>query len=673
MTIKRTIALSLTVVVLIIFTAGQGSVWVWFLFSQKEHNQQLLEDEMKSIAGLLAQDALGALMAEDPQAEDSGMRTTSVNDEVLSLRVISSDGTVVSEKKFATATDSFWNPLFIPWENSLTVPVKSGADIIGRVELTYSGEKVNEYMLDLMTVPTIIEGFVILLVIIGIFLFLQRSVGIPLGVMRERITGVTTGDLTVEIPDYGENEIGIISKGLKFLVKELKANISRINKTAESLVNPIVKLTATFENVDRNIRKQFEATESIAGSIKQASDSYKDITESTERLSEFSSDNVSFLLEVKSTSDEIVSSTNRLFKASEDSYSVVAEISQTAKVVTQNSHDVLASVDETLASVEELRASVKEVERSAKESSKLAARVREMAAEDGTLVVADAIEGMENISSKVEEAVRTVERLGAHSTDVQKMLSVIREVTEQTNLLSLNAAILAEQAGEFGKGFAVVADEMRALSDRTAASTKEIAGIVNTIQDEIEAVISSIKEGMAMVNMGSELVYKVGESMGKILEASQKSSSMAETIEYATNEQAASLDLVTNQMSSISAMASKMSLIMVEQQKGSEHMLERVGEVKEIAEITKRSTEEQAAGTAMMSKNVEFASSKISSINTAAVEQQNVSESIVVSIEDIRNLGSTTLKHVDAMNAPLQRLVDEINLLKKAMSSFMVE
>jgi methyl-accepting chemotaxis protein len=126
-------------------------------------------------------------------------------------------------------------------------------------------------------------------------------------------------------------------------------------------------------------------------------------------------------------------------------------------------------------------------------------------------------------------------------------------------------------------------------------------------------------------------------------------------------------------MSNISTMASKMSSIMTEQQKGSEHMLERVGEFKEIAEITKRSTEEQASGTGMMSKNVELASAKISSINTAALEQQSVNDTIVSAIDDIRNLGNTTLQHVDAMNEPLQKLVDEINSLKKAMDSFKVE
>jgi methyl-accepting chemotaxis protein len=219
----------------------------------------------------------------------------------------------------------------------------------------------------------------------------------------------------------------------------------------------------------------------------------------------------------------------------------------------------------------------------------------------------------------------------------------------------------------------VVADEMRALSDRTATSTKEIAGVINTIQEEIASVKVSIKEGMEMVNASEAFVYKVGESMGAILEAAQKSSVMAETIDHATGEQANSLDLVTQAMSSIKTRADKMSSVMIEQQKGSEHMLERVGEVKEVAEITKRSTEEQASGTAMMSKNVELASTKISGINAAIFEQQSVHDTIVTASEDIKMLGGTTLKHMEEMKVSLSKLADEIVALRSKMSSFKVE
>ncbi len=671
---KRSIAVSLTVVVLIIFTVGQGTVWVWFLFAQRDGRLGVHVESMERVADFMAFSSAEAIANRDAEGLSRNVEKLSSYDDVLSVRVLDSDGRVIGAKTFRTAREPRFrfNPLHVPVANVLSVPVVSGGSRIGTVELQYSAKKVNDAMSEMLTLPVVVEALVLLLVVTGIFLYLNISVGRPLGVLQERIRGITGGDLTVSIPDYGNNEIGVIASGLRFLVRTLLSNISKINQTAENVARVTAQVNKTFDNVNRDIKGQSEANEGIIEKVKLATESQKDIADGTEKLSEISAENVSFLLEVKSASDEIVSSSNRLFSSAEDSYSVVAEMSQTSKAMSENTREVLAHVDETVASIEELRASVKEVEASAKESSALAENVRTKAAQEGTLVVAEAIEGMEEITDKVTKAVEMVRRLETRSADIQKILSVIRDVTEQTNLLSLNAAILAEQAGEYGKGFAVVADEMRQLSDRTASSTKEISSIVRTIQDEIQRVMQSIEEGMKMADRGVGLVNSVGESMGSILNAAQSSSRMAGAIERATEEQVSSLDLVAASMADISMMVSNMANAMAEQMAGSEHMLERVGEVREVAEITKKSTVEQAEGTGMMSKHIENASAKISQISAASYRQMEVNQSIVAAIEDIRALGDNTLRHVNDMTLLLNNLTEEIAQLRKEMGSFKV-
>ena len=91
---------------------------------------------------------------------------------------------------------------------------------------------------------------------------------------------------------------------------------------------------------------------------------------------------------------------------------------------------------------------------------------------------------MNNIREAVEVSARVINKLGERSEHIGKILTVIDEVTKQTNLFALNAAILAAQAGEQGKGFAVVAGEIKNLADRTASSTKEIAQLITSVQTE---------------------------------------------------------------------------------------------------------------------------------------------------------------------------------------------
>ena len=289
----------------------------------------------------------------------------------------------------------------------------------------------------------------------------------------------------------------------------------------------IDQLNLTFKNVTQGTQKQGESINASAASIKQAKSSQDHITEDTGKLIDFSNENVTSLLEMKATADEIAASTGKLFKATEDAYSVVAEMTQTAKMIAANTEEASAAVEDTSAAIEEINASVREVESSAKESSALASKVTEVASEVGMMAVVDAVEGMEKISEEVKHSSEIITRLGTRSADIEKILSVIKDVTEQTNLLSLNAAILAAQAGEYGKSFSVVADEIRALSDRTASSTRDIANIIKTIQSEISEAVKSIDSGMKRVNEGGSMVFKVGEALRETLIASEQSADMS--------------------------------------------------------------------------------------------------------------------------------------------------
>ncbi len=673
MKFKKSIASGFLLIVLIVLMVGQGSLWTWFLLTHKKHNMEVLRDKVSGIAALIAGSSAEAIENYDFGALDRSLEWAIKDSDVISVRVTDSKGNIVREQSSSAETrGKSLNPFFMPWSNKLQAPVKSALAEICAVEVQYSGRRVNETMLGLLTGPPLGQALVFLVMIYFIYVFFQKHVGRPVAALNETINKVTSGDLKADIPEIKAVELDSIAKGLGFLTKGLSSTVSKMHLTADNVAMAIRQLRLTFGNVTAGMQKQAGSIDSISQSLKKANESQKSITEGAGKLSEFSSENVTSLLQMKTIADEIASSTGRLFQAVESSYSVVAEQSQTAKAIAENAERVLSSIEEALASVEEIGASVREVENSAKESTGLAEGVREVAAEKGIMTVSDAIDGMEKISEKVRFSVEIVRRLGARSKDIEKMLSVIKEVTEQTNLLSLNAAILATQAGEYGKGFSVVADEIRALSDRTAASTKEITGIVSTIQAEIADAVVAIESGMHLVDDGSAHVYKAGESMGSILEAAQKSARMARSIEKATEEQAKGLRQVSVSVDDIRKMVLHTTKGTAEQFKSSEYMLEKVGEVKEVAESTKRGTTEQAAGTNVISKNLELASERVNDISRSAQNQQKVNDGIISYIEQIRNIGLSTLRDVEAVSLSLTTLEEEIDRLRKEMDIFRV-
>lgn len=174
---------------------------------------------------------------------------------------------------------------------------------------------------------------------------------------------------------------------------------------------------------------------------------------------------------------------------------IAPELRDRANAARNSVAQQMESTSEIAAAAEELSASVTCVSENAAEARKLA-DVAGVAAHEGVEMIRSTVDHMRTVASTISDSVETVRVLGEQSGEISRIVQVIREIADQTNLLALNAAIEAARAGEQGRGFAVVADEVRKLAERTAQSTEEISATVDRIQRGTGQVTSSI-EGAA--------------------------------------------------------------------------------------------------------------------------------------------------------------------------------
>jgi methyl-accepting chemotaxis protein len=630
-----------------------------------------LQKRMSRAALITAGGSTGPLLSYDYAPIDTYLDEIMKDDDILSVQVSDSEGKVVRERSRKTDYEaSAFNPFLFKNVMSLKVPVMSSGSKVGEVAIGYNARSINSDMSASLFSISLYQIVMLLAVGITMLFLFNRNIRKPVSEINGAIEKITMGELSTDVPDLGENEIGSMAKGIAYLAESLSATVSKLNSTAVNVSMAIKQVDVTYNNVIGSTRKQSDSIKGIIKSIQGADKARSEINDKAEKLSGVSTENVSSLIQMKATAEEIAANTQRLFKATEDSYSVVAELAHTAKAISKHSNEALSAVEETSASVEEIGASVREVEEHARESSRMAEKVKEITSETGMMTIVNAVEGMENISLEVNKSSEIVQHLGARSSDIEKVLSVIRDVTEQTNLLSLNAAILAAQAGEHGKSFSVVADEIRALSERTASSTREIGGIVKTIQNDIRDAVFSIDSAKVKVEEGNTLVLMVGDALREILTASEHSTEMTKSIERATEEQSLGLGQITAAIEDIRKMMHNIAKSTGEEDNALSYLLEGVGEVKEVADLSKRGTEEQAVGMRGISKNLELANDVLNGISEAVLRQKQVNDSIVGAMEHIDGLGIATVKEMEDVSISLNTLAGEIDTLKKEMEVF---
>jgi twitching motility protein PilJ len=190
------------------------------------------------------------------------------------------------------------------------------------------------------------------------------------------------------------------------------------------------------------------------------------------------------------------------------------------------------------------------VSSNAEESSQVA--MRSLAASDkGRLAVQNSISGMNDIREQIQETSKRIKRLGESSQEIGEIVELISDITEQTNVLALNAAIQAASAGEAGRGFSVVAEEVQRLAERSAEATKQIGAIVKTIQADTQDAVAAMEKSTTGVVEGAKLSDAAGQALSEIDTVTKNLANLIQRISADTQAQAGSANKVARNMQDI--------------------------------------------------------------------------------------------------------------------------
>ncbi|HOX43897.1 MAG TPA: methyl-accepting chemotaxis protein [Myxococcota bacterium] len=485
----------------------------------------------------------------------------------------------------------------------------------------------------------------------------------------EATTRLSGGDMTERIRVAQQDEIGLVAAAINRIIGALSDIIRSIATASQNLGAAVDAITGATDDVALGAEGQVAAVDETSASMSQMFVSLKGIAENVEILAASAEESSSSILEMAATNDEMADNIHSLATSVEETTGSVEQMTQAIKEVAGSVEDLSSTAEQTSAAMREMDVSISHVETNADQTARLSEEVRRDA-ERGVEAVKLTRQGITRINDSTQQAFSVMETLGKKVLAIGQVLTVIDDVAEQTNLLALNAAIIAAQAGEHGKGFAVVADEIKDLAERTAASTSEIAALIQAVQSETRNALDAMDRGQKDVDEGVGLSSEAESALTKILDSATKSTTMMRDIARATVEQVRGSKEVTTSIQRIAETVQQIATATAQQAKGSEQLMGSAKRMRVVTQHVHASSQEQARGSKQITRAIESISEMVNHLNRAQKEQARGAEQIMGAIERIKEIAERHSSSMSEMKSTVGSVAEQAVNLHRILERF---
>jgi methyl-accepting chemotaxis protein len=349
------------------------------------------------------------------------------------------------------------------------------------------------------------------------------------------------------------------------------------------------------------------------------------------------------VMTLKENVDSVADGTSIIATASEgimasvdETSTAVNEISVAIEQVTRNLDHLSSIVHQSASAMDEINSTISSVEQNAAISHEVSSQVKSQA-DESMVIVTETIHSLAEIQTSVGLSYDAITRLSENSSRIESIISVINDITKRTNLLALNASIIAAQAGEYGKSFGVVADEIRNLSLQTGHSTGEITSIIEEIMSESKTAASNITATKGLVQRGVDLGHTTGETLKAIYDRSVCSMDMTHQIKLATEEQVVSVQMVSRSMDDISSMTSQIFTASTDQAKATRSIARSIETIKDMAHEMVKSTARQVEDGRKIRLTVESVSEMVREMFDNMEKRRLESAEVITELESMKN------------------------------------
>jgi methyl-accepting chemotaxis protein len=445
--------------------------------------------------------------------------------------------------------------------------------------------------------------------------------------IRVALQTLGRGEMDYRLPIGEMGDFTPEATALNALAQAVGESVQRMSGLTQNFQHLPEEIAQAMAEIDQGAENQEAAVEETASLLANINTSIGGINAEIDQLARHNEETASSITQMGTAVEQVARSATDLQKSVEASTSSVHEMSAQIRRVAESSDTVQRVAEETASSISQMDHAIQEVGEHVNGASELTEKVSDTA-EEGTRAVGATIDGIAQIRDLTLDARSALEGLDTRIEEIGEIATVIGGISDETNLLSLNAAIIAAQAGEHGKAFAVVAEQVKTLARRTTVSTKQIEELIRAVQNESKNAVRAMGAGIEAVEEGVERSRGAGNALNAITISSREASGRVTEIARAAEEQTRNSRHVAEAAQQTSDHIQQISGAMNEQSQATDQLLKNSTDAVEMCTQVTRATEEQRETGRYISNNIAAITEMIRSIQAKTASHQQASAGV---------------------------------------------
>jgi methyl-accepting chemotaxis protein len=628
--------------------------------------------DVETLAHVVGLNTADALSFADPTAATLTLRSLAAAPEVIGAVVYDAGG-----REFASYRGEGSEPFEAPevaraagsqfgsGHLELSAPLTLEGEVLGSILIRWDTSALSRRVWSYLAIVGALLA-VVFFVSLRVAAVLRSRVADPLAALVEGAQQIADGRLGTQVSTRPAGEIGTLAAAFNGMAQSLQDLVSRVHENIDAVSQVAQDLRGSSQEMSADVERQEAAIREASASVVQVTGSIRGVNENVDRLAQRSRETSRSIVEVDASINEVAGHMDELGEAIEGASSGTAQLGASVQQIGEAMETLESGTDQASGLLSQLARAVRAVAGNAKECGELSSEASQEALR-GVEAVEETVSAMEEIRESFGRIEASVGGFAQMSDAIGEVLGVIESVVDKSNLLALNAAIIASQAGEHGRAFSIVAGEVRSLADHTARSTQEIASLVKNVQSETTEAVRAVTHGSETVERGVARSREAGGVLRSIMAKSNRTEERVSEIVGATVDQTGDIQEVEGAMKRVRGLVEQTNQSTAEQARVASSMGGVVERVRDLGQQVKRATAEQSRQSELITKAVHQVDVGVDQILQRSQEQARESATIHRALRVFGEVASEGTRRARNFESIVGSLSERAQRLKQAI------